>query len=146
MTESSSTSRSPSQITGARISRSSFLRPLLSLVGSWQNISFHTHCLGMWCAASQGCCCLQPHLSGAQHQLSSRVSCCEVAHLVHVTLAGFREASPSKIQPSCSTSAELPASGRTGPAASRPYVGICAEMAEPRQWGAPLPALLGDGC
>lgn len=34
---------------------------------------------------------------------------------MHLTLAVFREASPSKIQPSCSTSAELPASGWTGP-------------------------------
>lgn len=123
--ESSSTSRSPSQITGARTSRSSFPRPLLSLVGSWQNISFCTHRLGMWQAASQGLL-LVSGLTSLGHSISASLAAgrhaAKVMLLVRVTQAVFRKASPTKIRPSCSMSAGLPASGRTGPTGPSPAV------------------------
>ena len=58
------------------------------------------------------------HSVGAS--LAAERHAAEVTLLVHITLAGFREASPSKIQPSYSPSAGLPASGSTGPAGPAP--------------------------
>lgn len=59
-----------------------------------------------------------------------------------VTLAGFREASPSKIEPSCSISAQLPASDQTGLTAPCPCVGICTGVKWLNPGSGELPCLL----